>query len=66
MNATTTAGAQGDDVAMVCNLVDGSMIDDDNAPALKSSLLPTTTQMGFLVSGSTQVVVTDLWLEDAV
>ena len=33
MNATTAAGVQGDDVAMVCNLVDGSMIDDDNAPA---------------------------------
>ena len=33
MNATTAAGVQGDDVAMVCNLVDGLTIDDDNAPA---------------------------------
>ena len=33
MNATTAAGVQGDDVAMVCNLVDSLMIDDDNAPA---------------------------------
>ena len=33
MNTTTAAGVQGDDVAMVCHLVDGSMIDDDNAPA---------------------------------
>ena len=33
VNATTAAGVQGDDVAMVCHLVDGSMIDDDNAPA---------------------------------
>ena len=33
VNATTAAGVQGDDVGMVCNLVDGSMIDDDNAPA---------------------------------
>ena len=33
MNITTAAGVQGDDVAMVWNLVDGMMIDDDNAPA---------------------------------
>ena len=33
VNTTAAAGVQGDDVAMVCNLVDGSMIDDDNAPA---------------------------------
>ena len=33
MNATTAGGVQGDDVAMVCNLVDGLMIDNDNAPA---------------------------------
>ena len=29
MNATTAAGVQGDDVVMVCNLVDGSMIDNE-------------------------------------
>ena len=33
MNTTTAAGVQGDDVAMVCNLLDGLMIDDDNTPA---------------------------------
>ena len=33
MNTTTAAGVQGDDVAMVCRLVDGLMINDDNAPA---------------------------------
>ena len=66
MNATTAAGVQGDDLAMVCHLVDGSMIDDDNAPAPENILLPTTTQMGFLASGSTQAVVAGLWLEDAV
>ena len=33
VNATTAAGVQGDHVVMVCNLVDGLMIDNDNAPA---------------------------------
>ena len=35
VDATTTSGTtvQGDDLAIVSNLVDGNMIDDDNAPA---------------------------------
>ena len=35
MDTTTTSGTtvQGDDLAIVANLVDGDMIDDDNAPA---------------------------------
>ena len=40
VNATTAAGVLGDDVAMVCNLVDGSMIDDDNAPAPENIPIP--------------------------
>ena len=33
MNATAAAGVQGDNVVMVHNLVNGSMMDNDNAPA---------------------------------
>ena len=46
VNATTTAGVQGDDVAMVCNLVDGSMIDDDNAPASENIPTPNNNTDG--------------------
>ena len=42
VDATTTSGTtvQGDDLAIVANLVDGDMIDDDNAPAPKNIPTP--------------------------
>ena len=46
MNATTADGVQGDDVAMVCHLVDGLMIDDDNAPAPENIPTPNNNTDG--------------------
>ena len=69
VNAPTTAGVgvQGNDLAMVHNLLVGAMINNDNAPA--SENIPTANKNTDGIFGHWEhsgSFVIELWLEDAV
>ena len=51
---------------MAMNLLENTMIDNDNVPAPENIPAPSESTDGISVSGSTQAVVIELWLEDTI
>ena len=68
VDATTMSGTtvQGDDLAIVANIVDGDMIDDNNTPAPENIPTPNENPDGIFGEWEHSAVASELWLEDTI